>query len=165
MYQFHNHYQNWRIPARRYYGHQQQHNGAMPYPPYGSPQQFQQPPYLQQPAYGYNQGYQNPAGDYGIYSQGNHYANQYFQNPLQPDEINHSQGGIYNDYQGMMNPYPKGSFMAKPQSSGMGTIMKSFKSQDGSLDFNKMMNTAGQMMNAMSQVSSMVKGVGGFFKV
>ncbi|WP_430755266.1 YppG family protein [Niallia circulans] len=43
--------------------------------------------------------------------------------------------------------------------------MNSFKSQDGSLDFNKMMDTAGMMMNAMNQVTGLVKGVGGIFKV
>ncbi|AEH53575.1 conserved hypothetical protein [Heyndrickxia coagulans 2-6] len=41
--------------------------------------------------------------------------------------------------------------------------MNSFKSQDGSIDFNKMVNTAGQMINAINQVSSMVKGLGGLF--
>ncbi|QJX62722.1 hypothetical protein HLK66_14400 [Niallia circulans] len=47
----------------------------------------------------------------------------------------------------------------------MKSIMNSFKSQDGSLDFNKMMDTAGMMMNAMNQVTGLVKGVGGIFKV
>ncbi|WP_252183263.1 YppG family protein [Rossellomorea vietnamensis] len=166
MYQFQNQFQNRRLPAYyRYNGYQNTYNGTMPYPHYGNPQQYQQTPYSQQLPYGYEQGYQNPSGEYGMYAHGNPYANQYFQNPLQPDETSYSQSGSYNEYQGMVNPYPKGSFMAKPQSSGVGTIMKSFKSQDGSLDFNKMVNTAGQMMNAMSQVSSMVKGLGGIFKV
>jgi len=43
--------------------------------------------------------------------------------------------------------------------------MNSFKGQDGSLDINKMVDTAGTMMNAVSQVSSMVKGLGGIIKV
>ncbi len=44
-------------------------------------------------------------------------------------------------------------------------ILNSFKSQDGTVDINKMVNTAGQMMNAVTQVSSLVKGFGGMFKV
>jgi len=43
--------------------------------------------------------------------------------------------------------------------------MNSFKTQDGTFDVNKMVDTAGQMMNAVTQVSSMVKGLGGMFKV
>ena len=62
-----------------------------------------------------------------------------------------------------MNPYPKQSFLPK-QPSGVQSIMNSFKSQDGSLDLNKMMDTAGSMVNAVSQVSSMVKGLGGIIK-
>ena len=62
-----------------------------------------------------------------------------------------------------MNPYPKGIFLSK-QPSGVKTVLNSFKSQDGSLDINKMVDTAGQMMNAVSQVSSVVKGFGGMFK-
>jgi len=64
----------------------------------------------------------------------------------------------------VMNPYPKHNIIPK-QNGGMQSLMNSFKSQDGSIDFNKMMNTAGQMMNAVTQVSSLVKGLGGIFKV
>ncbi len=62
-----------------------------------------------------------------------------------------------------MNPYPKGSSLAK-QPTGMKSVLNSFKGQDGSLDINKMVDTAGQMMNAVNQVSSVVKGFGGMFK-
>jgi hypothetical protein len=55
--------------------------------------------------------------------------------------------------------------MLPKQPGGMNSLMNSFKSQDGSVDFNKMMNTAGQMMNAVTQVTSLVKGLGGMFKV
>ncbi|WP_257391419.1 YppG family protein [Cytobacillus gottheilii] len=88
-----------------------------------------------------------------------------FQNPLDLPQENSYQNQNYhmqqNPYQ---NPYPKQSFIQK-KPSGVQSIMNSFKGQDGSLDFNKMMDTAGQMMNAVSQVSNMVKGVGGMFKV
>ena len=50
------------------------------------------------------------------------------------------------------------------QPGGIQSIMNSFKSQDGTVDVNKMVNTAGQMVNAVTQVSSLVKGLGGIFK-
>lgn len=94
----------------------------------------------------------------------NDYSKKLFQNPLEPegDPIY----GNYNpqaDYQNF-NPYPQHAFMPK-QPSGLKSVMNSFKSQDGNLDVNKMVDTAGQMMNAVTQVSSMVKGLGGMFKV
>lgn len=86
-----------------------------------------------------------------------------FHNPLQPqEEMYQNQYQPLNGYPNM-NPYPKQNmFPNKP--GGMQSFMNSFKSQDGSVDFNKMVNTAGQMMNAVSQVSSLVKGLGGIFK-
>lgn len=61
------------------------------------------------------------------------------------------------------NPYPASS--QKNQPKQMQSIMSQFKTSDGNLDINKMMNTAGQMMNAVNQLSGMVKGVTGIFKV
>ncbi|MDP4171573.1 MAG: YppG family protein [Bacillota bacterium] len=93
-----------------------------------------------------------------------------FQNPLQPQEESYSNPYMnQHSYQTAnpyinANPYPQNNTLQK-QPGGMQSIMKSFKSQDGSVDFNKMVNTAGQMMNAVNQVSSLVKGFGGFFKV
>ncbi|WP_052302404.1 YppG family protein [Bacillus sp. SG-1] len=155
---YHNY--NRRSFVHRYNGYQTNYQGMNPQP------YQQQMPYAPPIPYGYS-GYPNQQGNYNLYPQQQPaYNNQYFQNPLQPEEANYyPQQGSYNEYQGMTNPYPKGSFMVKPPASGVGTIMNSFKSQDGSLDFNKMVNTAGQMMNAMNQVSSMVKGLGGMFKV
>lgn len=88
-----------------------------------------------------------------------------FQNPLESEDYgtNSKQQQPVPPYP-YMNPYPKQSFIPK-QPSGVQTIMNSFKAQDGSLDLNKMVDTAGQMMNAVTQVSSMVKGLGGIFKV
>lgn len=86
-----------------------------------------------------------------------------FQNPLAPqEEVYQNQAPQMNGYP-MMNPYPKQN-MGQKQPGGMQSFMNSFKSQDGSVDFNKMMNTAGQMMTAVNQVSSLVKGLGGIFK-
>lgn len=90
-----------------------------------------------------------------------------FQNPLQPQEDLYPNQQPYPPYMNGfpgLNPYPKQTFIPK-QPNGMQSLMNSFKSQDGSIDFNKMMNTAGQMMNAVNQVSSLVKGLGGLFKV
>ena len=90
-----------------------------------------------------------------------------FQNPLhymENGDMNQYSSNHMNQNQGFMNPYPKQSFIPKKQGN-MKSIMNSFKSQDGSLDFNKMMDAAGMMMNAMNQVTGLVKGVGGIFKV
>ncbi len=128
-----------------------------PYPLQGSfyPQGF--PPFAQN----YQQGPVSQTPNQ-YYSQKD--AQFLFQNPLQPKEemIPKPYNLQMNGYP-IMNPYPKQSFIPK-QPSGMKSIMNSFKSQDGSVDFNKMVNTAGQMMNAMTQVSSLVKGFSGLFK-
>lgn len=60
-------------------------------------------------------------------------------------------------------PYPKPFF--KPQSSGFQSMLTQFKNSDGKLDFDKMFNTAGQMMGAVNQLGSVVKGVSSIFKV
>jgi YppG-like protein len=88
-----------------------------------------------------------------------------FQNPLNPSEQNgmNPQQKMRPNEVPYMNPYPKGSSLTK-QPSGMKTMLNSFKGQDGSLDINKMVDTAGQMVNAVSQVTSVVKGFGGMFK-
>ncbi|MCM2604970.1 YppG family protein [Rossellomorea marisflavi] len=91
-----------------------------------------------------------------------YYSNPYFDNPLQSKEYNPYQA--YASQQGYANPYPKAKFMAKPSSGGMGGMLNSFKSQDGKFDLNKMMNTGSQMMGAINQVSSLVKGFGAFLK-
>jgi hypothetical protein len=124
--------------------------------------------------------YPQEAGSYGQVpmqaawqgaNQGNAHASDVsqilFGNPLQ------HQGGIPYGYGAVsqptvpyqnMNPYPHQAFLPK-QPSGFQSVMNSFKSQDGNLDINKMIDTAGQMMNAVNQVSSMVKGLGGILKV
>ncbi|WP_052404789.1 YppG family protein [Bacillus rubiinfantis] len=86
-----------------------------------------------------------------------------FQNPLQTKEEMMPKSQMPMNGYPLMNPYPKQSFISKPP-SGMQSIINSFKSQDGTVDFNKMINTAGQMANAVTQVSSLIKGFGGIFK-
>jgi hypothetical protein len=122
-------------------------------------------PYYPQQYQPYGQSYQA-----GVGPQNMPYPNQpypqkdsqfLFQNPLQPkDDMPQKQFIPINGYP-LMNPYPKQNAIPKQQ----GMFMNSFKSQDGKVDFTKMMNTAGQMMNAVNQVSSLVKGFGGIFKV
>lgn len=63
------------------------------------------------------------------------------------------------------NPYPKQQFMQKPQPSGFQSVLNQFKTQDGTVDVTKMMNTAGQMVNTFSQMTSVVQGLGGLFKL
>ncbi|MCU9613672.1 YppG family protein [Caldibacillus lycopersici] len=84
-----------------------------------------------------------------------------FDNPLHP---------IYNQ-NGMMpfenSMYPMQiqaqQFPMKP--SGIGSIINSFKNQDGNYDFNKMFSTAGQFIGVINQVSSLLKGFSQVFKV
>ncbi|WP_339163108.1 YppG family protein [Siminovitchia sp. FSL H7-0308] len=90
---------------------------------------------------------------------------QLFQNPLQPEE---DKGLSMPEYGMGPQPYPipnqQPGIFPKPPPSQFGTILNSFKSQSGSLDINKMVDTAGQMMNALTQLSNMAKGIGGLFK-
>ena len=89
-----------------------------------------------------------------------------FKNPLE-QQGNPQFGHQQWQAQGMpympMNPYPK-NILQQKQKSGMNSVLNSFKSQDGSIDINKMVNTAGQAINAMSQASALLKGLGGVFK-
>ncbi|BCB04488.1 YppG family protein [Bacillus sp. KH172YL63] len=160
----------WQMPNHYhpYYNQQQMNMGqVMNYPSQG----------MRPPSYGGYQLNYLPSFD-GHYSGPgngvNHYQqsfppqpqqmNPYFENPLQQKEYNPYQMKA-KDQQAYANPYPKASFLTKPSSGGVSNFMNSFKSQDGSLDYSKMMNTTGQMMGAINQVSSLVKGLGGIFKI
>lgn len=81
-----------------------------------------------------------------------------FENPLQPIQKRPPL------QQAFANPYPNQQFIQK-QPSGVKSVLNQFKTQDGSIDINKMMNTAGQVMNTFGQVSAMVKGFSGMIKV
>ncbi len=142
----------------------------VPYPPLQGNQNWYQP---QQP-FNMNANYfpnAYPNNNNNINSYAGHpnmmnqdFSQSVFQNPLQPEEESYPP---YYPQQMMnqtgVNQYPNQTLMPK-QPSGIHSIMNSFKSQDGSVDMTKMVNTAGQMMNAVTQVSSMVKGLGGMFK-
>ncbi|MEH7093425.1 YppG family protein [Neobacillus vireti] len=151
-------YLNRNQPPNPYQTQPQNYNMLPYYPPN---------PYYPQPMQTYGQTYQQGFVQQNMTHQAPYKQkdNQYlFQNPLQPkDEMVQQPYMPMNGYP-IMNPYPKNSFMPK-QPGGMQSLINSFKSQDGSVDINKMVNTAGQMMNAVNQVSSLVKGFGGIFKV
>ncbi|MFK9093418.1 YppG family protein [Bacillus salipaludis] len=176
-----NHYVNYgysgqmmhQVPMDQQWNQQHFLNRNQPIPYQSMPQNydwmaFQQNPYYPQGVQPYAQNYQP-----GFIPHNVPYPNQQnsqkdsqflFQNPLQPkDEMIQQQAYMPMNGFPMMNPYPKQSMLYK-QPGGMKSIMNSFKSQDGSVDLNKMVNTAGTMMNAVNQVSSLVKGFGGFFK-
>ena len=124
------------------------HTGFGMYPPngiYQAPMQIghMHPQHLMSPPYG-----------------GNNMPNQLFHNPLQTEEDHlHNQ---YNDGYAQLYQIPK--LPKLPQTGHLNSFVNSFKSQSGSFDLNKMMDTAGQMMNALTQVSNMAKGLGSLFK-
>ena len=144
---------------------------------YGNPG-YQQTPYPQQMPYQmfageYNQYGVVPhnyfAGEQGMQPEQSYYnqpdrprPNQAFTPFANPLQIKKNQQQLSMPYP---NPYPKQSFMQKPQSSGFQSVLNQFKMQDGSFDITKMMNTAGQMVGTVSQVQNMFKGLGGIFKV
>lgn len=87
------------------------------------------------------------------------YSNLLFQNPLQPDEEFLDESYAYNNfYQNSPNIFPI------PRPSPLQTVLQSFKTKDGSLDINKMVYTAGQLIQAFNQVTGMAKGLGSIFK-
>lgn len=150
--QYNNPYWN-AMPGNGGNQYMQQENPVNPYMQQGNSMN----PYMQQGNHYYNQ--HNP-----MYESKNDYSKMLFQNPLEPEgDPIYGYYNPQNDYQNF-NPYPQYAFMPK-QPTGLQSIMNSFKSQDGNLDVNKMVDTAGQMMNAVTQVSSLVKGLGGMFKV
>jgi hypothetical protein len=183
-----NHYLNHGYSGQMNYGRPNQYPAHFHGTPRNQPYQnqsvqsmewypYQQPnPYYQQP---YQQSYPQPYSPYdvtfqhgGMPQQTHNLAGQYppkdaqflFQNPLQPkEEMTPNQYAPQMNGYPVMNPYPKPNGMPK-QPGGIQSLMNSFKSQDGTVDVNKMVNTAGQMVNAVTQVSSLVKGIGGIFK-
>ncbi|MCC2928756.1 YppG family protein [Bacillus sp. LBG-1-113] len=86
-----------------------------------------------------------------------HYGQQEFYQPYIPPQSMPMQPPVFP------NPYP----IARPnqqQPSQVQSIMSQFKKANGQFDFNKMMDTTGQVMSAMNQVGSLIKGFTSFFK-
>lgn len=145
------------------YGQTNQGYEAMPHPhPYGQvPPGYDSVPHPYGPANNFNNG--PPSyGQYSMPPQPNNAMSgggfSPFANPLQSKKTPQQSSGQYP------NPYPKQAFMQKNQPSSFKSIMNQFKTQEGTVDVTKMMNTAGQMMGTVNQVQSMFKGLGGIFK-
>ncbi|WP_040047727.1 YppG family protein [Bacillus thermotolerans] len=69
--------------------------------------------------------------------------------------------------EGPYHMYPTASASPLPASqpnSGGSLLLQSFKNKDGSLDINKAMETAGMMVNTVSQISKVVKDMAGWMK-
>jgi hypothetical protein len=156
---------------QNYYFARQQPTSVIPFPPPIGNQNWSQ---TQQP-YHMNSGYHqnvypnqiNYNNSYAGYPQlmNQGYSQNVFQNPLlTTDEQYHPYYSLQFPNQLSYNQYPNQAFMQK-QPGGMSSLLNSFKGKDGSMDLNKMVNTAGQMVSAISQVSSMVKGLGGMIKI
>ncbi|MGL3755315.1 YppG family protein [Bacillus velezensis] len=130
-------YQNmYQQPAGYYYPQQIQ--------PQQQIQPLQPPPYHQQGQYP-QQFYPNQ--EYG-----------HMQQPFAPP-----QAAMPGGQPGFVNPYP----VPRPnqqQSSQFSGILSQFKKTNGQFDFNKMIDTTGQMVSAVNQVGSLVKGFTSIFK-
>ena len=148
------------------------YEGTMGYQPFYHNQLYQQPsvnPYFTEQFPGtmpVSAGM--PDNYYGIPQQ--EMLNQYpkepvnpFQNPLYTSDEDYYPAQQANS--AVTHPYPKQSFMQKNQGGNISSVLNQFKTQEGSIDFNKMIDTAGMMLNSMNQVSNLVKGVGSIFKV
>ncbi|MHA6486193.1 YppG family protein [Bacillus cabrialesii] len=102
------------------------------------------------------QGYYQQAA-HGQYWPQQHYGQQDFYQPYSPLQPMPMQPPVFS------NPYP----IPRPnqqQPSQFQSIMSQFKKANGQFDFNKMMDTTGQVMSAMNQVGSLIKGFTSFFK-
>ena len=105
-------------------------------------------------------------------------GNQQYGNPYQSYQSGWPEQGYYpngspkqviqpNPFQ--VNPFIQQPFqpnaMPNKPVSAFSNVLNQFKSQNGSVDINKMMGTAGQMVSAVNQFSGIIKGLGGIFKV
>jgi hypothetical protein len=112
------------------------------------------------------------------HQQGPYMYNMYPFEPYQAPQVNYYQPFQISQMNSPMfyppqpqaawNPYTPYPTMnkqnyKKQQQGQFSSVVSQFKTADGNYDINKMMNTAGQMMNAMNQVTGLVKQVGGFF--
>ncbi|HZH62625.1 MAG TPA: YppG family protein [Metabacillus sp.] len=129
---------------------------------------FQTYPYYEQQSVGYNPQYMNP-----MFSQPEFpYHQNGFQQAYNSYQQPYGSGAPYNGNieNNFMNhpyptPYPKPMpYFKQPHPSGLQNVLSQFKKSDGQLDINKMMDTAGQMMNAVNQMGGLFKGVTSMFK-
>lgn len=132
---------------------------------------FQTNPYYDQQSFGYQnqQQYMNtmfsqPFENYQLHQNGYQQNYQPFQQPYPNGGYS---GNLNSNY--LNNPYPTPypkpmPYFKQPQANGFQNVLSQFKKSDGQLDFNKMMDTAGQMMSAVNQMGGLFKGVTSMFK-
>ena len=131
---------------------------------------FQTYPYYDQQPVGYqNQQYMNPmfsqTPPFSYQQNGYQQPYQSYQQPYGSNSYNGNVENNYLNHHSYPTPYPKPiPYFKQPQSSGFQNVISQFKKSDGQLDFNKMMDTAGQMMNAVNQMGGLFKGVTSMFK-
>lgn len=148
--------------------------GNLAYQPYYPNQMYQQPsfnPYYMEQYPGSMPMSGGMMEDQHFYG----YPQQEMPNQYPKEQVNPFQNPLYSKDEdfyplqqmntAITNPYPNQSFMQKNQGSNFSSVLNQFKTQEGSIDFNKMIDTAGMMLNSMNQVSNLVKGVGSIFKV
>ncbi|MGM7635343.1 YppG family protein [Bacillus sp. Hm123] len=87
------------------------------------------------------------------------FAGQLFDHPLYHMQMPEQKQPFYS--QMPLVPYPN----QLPQKNTGNMFIQSFKNEDGSFNVNKALDTAGMMMNTVSQLGSIVKGVSGWLKV
>ncbi|SFE35300.1 YppG-like protein [Lentibacillus persicus] len=66
--------------------------------------------------------------------------------------------------QPVYGPFPHYPGISAPQPSPQANLLKYFQNQDGQIDIEKMLSTAGQVVNTVQQVSPVVKDVGQLMK-
>lgn len=141
------------IPVMQNY-YQQSLGYPLPYPV-----QSMEEGYSQQTPYGVYQSYQKeysqPLG-MGGYQDSSSYYSGYPQSYTPPTQQTTASYGPFS-------PYPQNKKNQQKQTSQFNNFMSQFKNNDGGMDINKMMNTAGTMMNAFNQLGGLAKQVGGFF--
>ncbi|WP_440896820.1 YppG family protein [Amphibacillus sp. Q70] len=111
-----------------------------------------------------------------FFSQPNNHAPYYhpYQQPFQPNGFP-PQSHSHMNHQPYPPPYTNMPFQQgnwQPPYQGTGTEQKSltkgimgyFQDDEGQFDFDKILNTAGQVGNTYQQFSPIVKGIGSFFK-
>lgn len=62
------------------------------------------------------------------------------------------------------SPIPQNMPPAPPAKSNSQLLLKSFQNKDGTFDISKAMDTAGMMVNTVSQLSKVVKDMSGWLK-
>lgn len=88
-------------------------------------------------------------------------------NPLIHEEVTHRPQSTMSSINHFSNEPFHGYVNDKSvkKEGAIKSVMNQFKSDNGSIDFNKMVGTTSQLASAINQVSGFVKGVSGIFKV